>query len=170
MSPYRLDRVLLVITTCKFYRGCSMHFGGSLTKSGRDSGFIISITHGNIHLLCSNSSPRKPFPSSPSHSTLRVTFSCSLFRKWVSWGHVSQTSMSSNRKLWPNCRRFPVKPSALVSNSGRTDGASMCVLRGSALNVIMYALPCSLSLRCNINIPGTLRLPMTYKHNFCLVV
>jgi len=51
--------------------------------SGRESGFCITITHPATHrLLCSNSSPRKAFLSSPNHRTLRislrVTFGCSL--------------------------------------------------------------------------------------------
>jgi len=58
------------------------------------SGFCITMTHRTTHrLLCSNSSPRKAFLSSPNHRTLwislRVTFGCSLFWKWASWGRVS---------------------------------------------------------------------------------
>jgi hypothetical protein len=67
-------------------------------------------------LLCSSSSPRKTFLSSPNHHNLRislpVTFGCSLLWKWASTGHVSQ--------LWrPNSGRFQNKLS-------RIDGASVC--------------------------------------------
>ena len=83
VSLYRLDRLLMVISTCKFCTGCAMQFGGNGTTSGRESGFCITITHRATHrLLCSNSSPRKAFLSSPNHRThrisLRVTFGCSL--------------------------------------------------------------------------------------------
>jgi len=36
----------------------------------------------------------------------------------------------------PNFRRFQKKPSAGTSNSGRIDGASVCVLKGPTLKVI----------------------------------
>ena len=57
-------------------------------------GFCITMTHRATHrLLCSNSSPRKAFLSSPNHRTLwislRVTFGCSLFWKYASRGRVS---------------------------------------------------------------------------------
>ena len=57
-------------------------------------GFRITMTHRATHrLLCSNSSPRKAFLSSPNHRTLwislRVTFGCSLFWKCASRGRVS---------------------------------------------------------------------------------
>ena len=57
-------------------------------------GFCITMTHPATHrLLCSNSSPRKAFLSSPNHRTLwislRVTFGCSLFWKYASRGRVS---------------------------------------------------------------------------------
>ena len=58
-------------------------------------GFCITIKHRATHrLLCSNSSPRKAFLSSPNHRTLwislRVTFGCSLFWKYASRGRVSR--------------------------------------------------------------------------------
>jgi hypothetical protein len=37
------DRVLLVISLCKFYRGCTMQFRGSSVTSDRDSGSCIMI-------------------------------------------------------------------------------------------------------------------------------
>ena len=57
-------------------------------------GFCITMTHRATHgLLCSNSSPRKAFLSSPNHRTfwisLRGTFGCSLFWKYASRGRVS---------------------------------------------------------------------------------
>ena len=83
MSSYRLDRLLMVSYKCKFCRSCAMQFGGNSATSGRESGFCITITHRATHrLLCSNSSPRKAFLSSPNHRTLRislrVTFGCCL--------------------------------------------------------------------------------------------
>ena len=99
----RLDRLLMVISTCKFCRGSAMQFGGNGAAIGRESGFCITITH---RLLCSNSSPRKAFLSSPNHRTLRislrVTFGCSLLRKWASKGRVSQPWRISNRMRRPN--------------------------------------------------------------------
>jgi hypothetical protein len=54
-----LDRALLVISTCKFRRGCAMQLGGSGVTSGRGSGFCITIAHLATHcLLSSNSSPK----------------------------------------------------------------------------------------------------------------
>jgi len=45
---------------------CAMQFGGNSVTSGRESGFCITIMHrATHHLLCSNSSPRKAFLSSP---------------------------------------------------------------------------------------------------------
>ena len=62
---------------------CAMQFRGNGVTSGRESGFCITITHRATHrLLCSNSSLRKAFVSSPKHRTLqislRVTFGSSL--------------------------------------------------------------------------------------------
>ena len=77
---------MVVISRCKFCGGCAIQFGGNGVTSGRESGFSITITHWATHrLLCSNSSPRKAFLSSPIHRTLRislrVTFGCSLLWK-----------------------------------------------------------------------------------------
>jgi len=74
---------------------CAMQFGENGATSGRESGFCITITHQATHrLLCSSSSPRKAFMSSPNHCTLRIsleaTFGSSLLWKWVSRGRVSQ--------------------------------------------------------------------------------
>jgi len=64
----------VVISTCKFCRGCAMHFGRNGATSGMGSDFCIMITHRAAHrLLCSNSSPRKAFLSSPNHRTLRIS-------------------------------------------------------------------------------------------------
>ena len=65
-----------------------------LVRSFFPCGFCITMTHRATHrLLCSNSSPRKAFLSSPNHRTLwislRVTFGCSLFWKYASRGRVS---------------------------------------------------------------------------------
>ena len=54
VNSYRLDRLLIVISKCKFCRGCAMQLGGNGAKSGRESGFCITITHRATHrLLCS---------------------------------------------------------------------------------------------------------------------
>ena len=65
------------------------------------SGFCITMMHRATHrLLCSNSSPRKAFLSSPNHRTLwislRVTFGCSLFWKRASRGRVSHHGWHRN--------------------------------------------------------------------------
>jgi len=138
MSSYRLDRLLMVISTCKFCRGCMMQFGGNSATSGRESGFCI--TRATHRLLCSNSSPRKTFLSSPNHHTLwislRVTFGCSLLWKWASRGCVLQPWRTSNRMRRPNSGGFQKKPSTGASNNGRIDGASVCVHKGPTSKVI----------------------------------
>ena len=100
--------------------------------TSRESGFCSTITHrATHHLLCSNTSPRKAFLSSPNHLNLRillrVTLGCSLLRKWASTRCVSQPWRTSNRMRRPNSGRFQKKPSAEASNNGRIDGTSMCV-------------------------------------------
>ena len=57
-------------------------------------GFCITMKHRATHRsLCSNSSPRKTFLSSPNHRnlwiSLRMTFGCSLLLKWASRWRVS---------------------------------------------------------------------------------
>ena len=150
----------VVISTGKFCRGCAMHFGGNGATDGRESGFCVTITLLATHsLLCSNSSPRKAFLSSPNHRTLRislrVTFGCSLILKWTSRRRVSQPWRTSNRMRWSNSGRFQKKPSAGVSNNGRIDGASVCARKGPTLKVIRYSLPYVLLLRCYTTFPGT---------------
>ena len=140
MSSYCLDRLLMVISTCKFCRGV-MQFGGNGATSGRESGVCITITHRATHrLLCSNSSPRKALLSSPNHRTLqillRVTFGCSLLWKWASRGCVSQPWRTSNRMQCLNSGGFQKKPYTGASNNGRIDGASVCVHKGPTLRVI----------------------------------
>ena len=82
-------------------------------------------------LVCSISSPKKTFLSSPSHRTLRislrVTFGCFLLWKWASRGRVSQPWRTWNRIRRPNSGRFQKKPSAGASNNGRIVEASVCV-------------------------------------------
>jgi hypothetical protein len=52
--------VLLVISTCKFCRGCAMHFTENGATDDRDYCVCITVTHRNKHrLLCSNFSQRK---------------------------------------------------------------------------------------------------------------
>jgi hypothetical protein len=131
MISYRLERVLLVVSTCKFCRGCATQFGGSGSTIGRDRGFCITVKHRATHrLLCSNSSPRRTFLLSATHRTLRfslpVTFACFVLWKWASTGQVSQPWGTSTRMGRPNSGRFEKKPSAGASNNGRIDGASVC--------------------------------------------
>ena len=60
MSSYRMDRILMVISTCKFCRGCAMQFGGNGAAIGKKRGFCITKTHQATHrFLCINSSPIK---------------------------------------------------------------------------------------------------------------
>jgi hypothetical protein len=79
----RLDRVLLVISTCKFCRGCAMQFGGSGVTIGRQGQWFLyhDNTRATHRLRCSSSSLRKTFLSSANHRTLwtssRMTFGCS---------------------------------------------------------------------------------------------
>ena len=85
--------------------------GGNGTTSGRESSFCTTMTHRATHrLLCSNSSPRETFLSSPIHRTLQitlwVTFGSFLLWKWAARGRVSQRWRTSNRMRWPNSRRF----------------------------------------------------------------
>jgi hypothetical protein len=71
MGLYRLNRVLLVTSTCKLCRGCATQFGESSVLSDRDSGFCIMIMHQDTRpLLCSNSSPRK---TSSHHPTTKFS-------------------------------------------------------------------------------------------------
>jgi hypothetical protein len=66
MCSYRLYRVLLVIFTRKFCRGCAMQFGRSSLTVGRDSGICPrQRTEPTYRLLCNNSSQRITFLSSP---------------------------------------------------------------------------------------------------------
>jgi hypothetical protein len=132
MSSYCLDRVLLIMSTCKFCRGCMIQFWGNSVTSGRNSGFCMTIMHRAIHpLLCSISLLGKPFLSSPNYCILwisfRVTFSCSLLWKWASRGHVSQPQWTLNLVQCPNTGRFQKKPSARASNNGRIKVARVCV-------------------------------------------
>jgi len=131
----------VVISTCKLCRGGATQIGGNSATNGRESGFCITITHRDTHrLLCSNSSPRKAFLSSPIHRTLRIslrgTFGCSLRWKWASRGRVSQPWRTSYRMRRPNSGRFQKKPSIGASNNGRIDGAYVCVRKDPTLNVI----------------------------------
>lgn len=41
MSSYHLDTLLMVISACKFCRGCTVQFGGNGATSSRESGFCI---------------------------------------------------------------------------------------------------------------------------------
>ena len=68
MSSYRLDRLLVVIFTCKFCRGCAMQFRGNGATSG-----CITITH---RLLCSNSCHHPATVLSGSRSELRLAVPC----------------------------------------------------------------------------------------------
>jgi hypothetical protein len=78
ISSYRQDEVLLVISTSKFFRGWTMQFGRRGATIGRDDGFCITIMHRATHRsLCSCTSPRKTFLSSP------TTVLCGSRSEWV---------------------------------------------------------------------------------------
>jgi hypothetical protein len=107
--------VLLVISSCKFYRGCAKHFGGNGVTSAH-------------RLLCSREkhSCHHPITVLPrSRSEWLLVVPCS--EKWALRGHVLQPWRTSDRMRWPNSGRFQTKPSAGASNSVRIDGASVCV-------------------------------------------
>jgi hypothetical protein len=89
---------------------------------------VSAITHRATHrLLCSNSSPRKAFLSSPNHRTLRISLRVTFGWKWASRGRISQPWRTSNRMRRPNSRTFQMKPSTGASNNGSIVGASVCV-------------------------------------------
>ena len=164
MSSYRLDILLMVISTCTFCTGCAIQLGGNGTTGGRESGFCITIMHRATHrLLRSNSMPRKAFLSSPNHRTLRISlrvnFGCSLLWKWASWGRVLQPWRTSNGMRRPNSGGFQKKPSTGASNNGRIDGASVCVRKGPTLKVIRWALSYVLPFQCYTTFPRTFWLP-----------
>jgi hypothetical protein len=90
------------------FRDCALEFRVS---GATVAGFWVTITHRVTHrLLYGNSSPRKPFLSSPNHHTHRtsfpLTFGCSLLWKWASRRHVSQPWRTSDRMWRPNSGRF----------------------------------------------------------------
>ena len=165
MSSHRLDRLLMVISTCTFCRGCVMQFGANGATSGRESGFCTMIMHQATHrLLCINSLLREAFLSSLNHRTLqispRVTFGSSLLWKQTSRGCVSQPWRTSNRMWRPNSGRFQKKPSTSASNNGRIDGASVCERKGPIMKVIRWALSYVIPLQCYTTFPGTFWLPL----------
>jgi hypothetical protein len=56
LSSHRVNRLSLVISTCKSCRGYAMQLEGTGATSGTECGFCITITHRATHrLLCSNS-------------------------------------------------------------------------------------------------------------------
>jgi hypothetical protein len=148
ISSYCLDRVLPAICTWKFCRECAMYFGGSGATNGRESGFCITITHrATLRSLRNSSSPGKIFLPSPKNHTLRtrrLTFGCSLLRKWASKRQVSQPWRTSIRMGLLNSPRFQKKPSAGACNNGRVNGADvrgrarvcMCACKSLTLKVI----------------------------------
>jgi hypothetical protein len=69
MSSYRLDRVLLVISTCKFCSGCAMQFEGSGATSGRQGQWFLHHDNAPSH----KSLVVKQFLTSPNHRTLRIS-------------------------------------------------------------------------------------------------
>jgi hypothetical protein len=74
MNSYRVDRPLIVISTCKFRTVYTMDFETNGATIGKESVFCITITHRGTHImLFSNSSPRKAFLSSPNHHNLRIS-------------------------------------------------------------------------------------------------
>jgi hypothetical protein len=131
ISSYDLDRMLLVIATCRFCRVCAVQFRGSGMTSGRDSGSCITVIYRATHsMLCSSSSLRRTFLSLPDlrilWTSLRVTFGCSLLWKSASRGHISQPRRTSDRIRQLNSGRFQKKTSVGASNNGRLDEASVC--------------------------------------------
>jgi hypothetical protein len=137
MSANRPDRVLLVISTCKFCKGCVMQFGGSGVTSSRQGQRSLHHDNAPSH----TSLVVQQFLSSPNHralrTSLRVAFGCSLLWKWASRGHVSQPCKISYRIRRPNSRRFQKKPSAGAFNSGRIDECKCVRAQGSYVTVCL---------------------------------
>ena len=102
---------------------------------GGESGFCITLTHRATHiLLCSNSSPRKTFLSSPNHRN-RVT----LVFPYSENGPQGDAFCNHGGHQIDCDGRNPEdskEPSAGASNNGRIDEASVCVRKGPTLKVI----------------------------------
>jgi hypothetical protein len=101
-----------------FSRGCAMQLEGSGATRGRDSGFCIMITHRATHrLLCSNSSRRKTFLTSPNNRTLRISVRVTFGFLTLPMGFkgrcfATMEDIKSNEKA--ELRRFLKKPSAVL--------------------------------------------------------
>jgi hypothetical protein len=116
MSSYHLDRVLLVISMCKFCRGSGM-------ISGRQGQCFLHHENAPSH----TSLVVRQFLSSSNRHTLRISLrvalDCPLLWKWTSRGHVSQPRRASTWTRWLNSGRFWNEPSACASNSGKINEA-----------------------------------------------
>jgi hypothetical protein len=120
VSSYRLDKVLLVISTWEFCRV-------SCAASGSQGQWFLHHDNAPSH----TSLVVQQFLASPNHRTLqislRVTCGCSLLRNWASRGHVSQPWRTPSRMPRPKSGRFQKMPSAGAINSGGIDVASVYV-------------------------------------------
>jgi hypothetical protein len=155
MSTYSLNRMLLAISMCKFYKGCSMQFGASAGTSGRSTGSCITIALRATHrLLCSNLSPGETVLCN--RLTLRSRFERDLAVPY------SETGPQGDTFLRPNSGRFQKRPSGGSSNNYTIDEARVCVRKGPTLRVIMKAFQYVLPLECNTTIPGTFWLSIIF--------
>jgi hypothetical protein len=108
MSLYCPDRVLSIISMCKFCRSCAMQFRGNCKKWQRQWVLHYDNTPSHTTLAVQQFLTKKIFLSSPNHHTLCmslwVTFGCSLLWKWALRGHISLPWRTSNRMWQPNFR------------------------------------------------------------------
>jgi hypothetical protein len=157
MSSYRLDRVLLVISTCKFCRGCVTQFEGSGATSGRQGQRFL---HRDNALRHTSLVVQQFLAEKKNHSCHHPTAIPSVSRsEWilaVAYTENEPQAWMTSDQIWsPNSGRFQMKPSAGASNNDRIDGASVFMLKGPTLKVISYELPNVLPLQCNVTILGT---------------
>ena len=98
-------------------------------ESGGESGLCITMTHRATHsLLCSNSSPRKAFLSSPNHHTLRISLGVTLAVPYSENGPQGDAFCNHGGHQIDCDGRNPEdskEPSAGASNSDRIAGGSV---------------------------------------------
>jgi hypothetical protein len=139
MSSYRLDRELLVISTCKICRSCAIQVGGSGATSGTDSEWFLHRDNAPSHtsLVVQQFLTEKNIPviTQPPYSSDRALSDIWLFllQECASRGHASQPLRNWMRR--PNFGRVQMKPSAGAFNNGRIDGASVYVSKDHTMKV-----------------------------------
>jgi hypothetical protein len=154
MSPYRLDRVLLVIPTCKFCRG-------SGATSGRQRQWFLHHDNAPSHtslvvkkFFAEKNVVMTKLPYSPDPPSSDLWLFSTLKMGWE--GHFSQPWRTSNRMRPPNLEDSkrslpPVLPTMVRS----MEQVRVRARKDPTLKVIRSALPHILPLECNTTIPGT---------------